>query len=212
MLSMFHIHLFCILLSHRPVLLLLPHTLHIPIFPCPHIPMSSYIHIVHLMFTSHSVAGTCPVLCSSNGEYEEGACRCYPGWKGAECSIRHNECEVSLRILIVDMLWDHGHLMGTPRHQIFYFYGWKNLLIIEYNIITATITFTEHWTKTLSLFTGAQLQQPLSLSFMNKNSFTLLFVQVPDCNNHFHFNFWIKTLLLSCLCRCLTATITFIFE
>ena len=40
------------------------------------------------------LAGTCPVLCSSNGEYEEGACRCYPGWKGAECSIRHNECEV----------------------------------------------------------------------------------------------------------------------
>ena len=34
------------------------------------------------------------MLCSSNGEYEEGACRCYPGWKGAECSIRHNECEV----------------------------------------------------------------------------------------------------------------------
>ena len=34
------------------------------------------------------------MLCSSNGEYEEGACRCCPGWKGAECSIRHNECEV----------------------------------------------------------------------------------------------------------------------
>jgi hypothetical protein len=32
--------------------------------------------------------GTCPVLCSNNGEYVEGACRCFPGWKGAECSIR----------------------------------------------------------------------------------------------------------------------------
>ena len=31
------------------------------------------------MFTT----GTCPVLCSNNGEYEEGACRCYPGWKGS---------------------------------------------------------------------------------------------------------------------------------
>ena len=41
-----------------------------------------------------TLPGTCPVLCSNNGEYEEGACRCYPGWKGAECSIRHNECEV----------------------------------------------------------------------------------------------------------------------
>jgi hypothetical protein len=34
------------------------------------------------------VVGTCPVLCSNNGEYVEGACRCFPGWKGAECSIR----------------------------------------------------------------------------------------------------------------------------
>ena len=48
------------------------------------------------------LAGTCPVLCSSNGEYEEGACRCYPGWKGAECSIRHNECEVTAKD---DFVW-----------------------------------------------------------------------------------------------------------
>lgn len=51
---------------------------------------SHFDHVSQLCFTP----GTCPVLCSSNGEYEEGACRCYPGWKGAECSIRHNECEV----------------------------------------------------------------------------------------------------------------------
>ena len=87
-----------------------------------HISMLSYSHILsyshslifpdvprysdtishrHLPCPHHILTGTCPVLCSSNGEYEEGACRCYPGWKGAECSIRHNECEVSLLNRIV---------------------------------------------------------------------------------------------------------------
>ena len=72
----------------------------IPMFPCSHIPIFPYSHIPIFPYSPCShifpVAGTCPVLCSSNGEYEEGACRCYPGWKGAECSIRHNECEVGL--------------------------------------------------------------------------------------------------------------------
>ena len=41
------------------------------------------------------LSGICPVLCSGNGDYEEGACRCYPGWKGGECQLRHDECVVA---------------------------------------------------------------------------------------------------------------------
>ena len=76
---------------------------HINIPHCPNFPFhvlstftftKSHPH-VPIFSCSLSPSGTCPVLCSSNGEYEEGACRCYPGWKGAECSIRHNECEVT---------------------------------------------------------------------------------------------------------------------
>ena len=39
-------------------------------------------------------AGVCPVLCSQRGEYINGECQCNPGWKGKECSLRHDECEV----------------------------------------------------------------------------------------------------------------------
>lgn len=39
--------------------------------------------------------GVCPVLCSHRGEYINGECQCNPGWKGKECSLRHDECEVS---------------------------------------------------------------------------------------------------------------------
>lgn len=38
--------------------------------------------------------GVCPVLCSQHGEYINGECQCNPGWKGKECSLRHDECEV----------------------------------------------------------------------------------------------------------------------
>ncbi len=41
------------------------------------------------------LAGICPILCSGNGDYEDGQCRCYPGWKGVECQLRHDECEVA---------------------------------------------------------------------------------------------------------------------
>ena len=37
----------------------------------------------------------CPVLCSGNGDYEDGVCRCFPGWKGVECQLRSNECEIA---------------------------------------------------------------------------------------------------------------------
>lgn len=39
--------------------------------------------------------GVCPVLCSQRGEYINGECQCNPGWKGKECSLRHDECEVA---------------------------------------------------------------------------------------------------------------------
>lgn len=37
----------------------------------------------------------CPVLCSGHGDYEDGQCRCFPGWKGLECQLRHDQCEVA---------------------------------------------------------------------------------------------------------------------
>ena len=36
----------------------------------------------------------CPVLCKGNGIYVRGACQCYPGWKGKECDVPEDECEV----------------------------------------------------------------------------------------------------------------------
>ena len=38
---------------------------------------------------------TCPVLCSGRGQYLNGECVCNSGWKGKECQIREDECEVS---------------------------------------------------------------------------------------------------------------------
>ncbi len=38
--------------------------------------------------------GVCPVLCSGRGDYINGRCQCIAGWKGQECSLKHDECEV----------------------------------------------------------------------------------------------------------------------
>lgn len=46
-------------------------------------------------FSSLYFIGVCPVLCSQKGEYINGECQCNPGWKGKECSLRHDECEVA---------------------------------------------------------------------------------------------------------------------
>lgn len=35
------------------------------------------------------------MLCSQRGDYINGECQCNPGWKGKECSLRHDECEVA---------------------------------------------------------------------------------------------------------------------
>ena len=40
-------------------------------------------------------SGACPLLCGGHGDYINGECECHPGWKGRECSLRHDECEVS---------------------------------------------------------------------------------------------------------------------
>lgn len=54
------------------------------------------ITINHLHRSNHlsNSPGVCPVLCSQRGEYINGECQCNPGWKGKECSLRHDECEV----------------------------------------------------------------------------------------------------------------------
>ena len=62
--------------------------------------MLQYIHIhstILLVMIPHCffIAGMCPVLCSGHGDYEDGQCRCFPGWKGLECQLRHDQCEVA---------------------------------------------------------------------------------------------------------------------
>ena len=41
------------------------------------------------------IIGACPLLCGGHGDYKNGECECHPGWKGKECSLRHDECEVA---------------------------------------------------------------------------------------------------------------------
>ncbi|CAG2169498.1 unnamed protein product, partial [Oppiella nova] len=37
----------------------------------------------------------CPVLCSGRGQYANGECQCTSRWKGKECQLREDECEVN---------------------------------------------------------------------------------------------------------------------
>lgn len=37
----------------------------------------------------------CPILCSGRGQYLKGICHCPIGWKGKECELHENECEIS---------------------------------------------------------------------------------------------------------------------
>jgi hypothetical protein len=37
----------------------------------------------------------CPVLCNNHGKYENGKCICDYNWKGSDCSITLDQCEVS---------------------------------------------------------------------------------------------------------------------
>ena len=48
-----------------------------------------------IIFYSLRPLGACPLLCGGHGDYLNGECECHPGWKGRECSLRHDECEVS---------------------------------------------------------------------------------------------------------------------
>ena len=55
-------------------------------------------HVVSLLFfffiQKNITTVTCPVLCSGRGQYLSGECVCNSGWKGKECHIREDECEV----------------------------------------------------------------------------------------------------------------------
>lgn len=46
-------------------------------------------------FQTFFCADVCPVLCSQRGDYINGECQCNPGWKGKDCSLRHDECQVA---------------------------------------------------------------------------------------------------------------------
>jgi hypothetical protein len=37
-------------------------------------------------------AGVCPALCSGNGVYQAGICKCYRGWTGTECHLPAGDC------------------------------------------------------------------------------------------------------------------------
>ena len=45
-------------------------------------------------FINFLLLGVCPVLCSGKGQYSNGECICSAGWKGKECQLRQDECEV----------------------------------------------------------------------------------------------------------------------
>lgn len=34
------------------------------------------------------------MLCSNHGRYSGGICHCELGWKGSECDVPENECEI----------------------------------------------------------------------------------------------------------------------
>jgi len=38
------------------------------------------------------VVGVCPALCSGNGVYESGRCKCHQGWTGDECQVPSEDC------------------------------------------------------------------------------------------------------------------------
>ena len=40
-------------------------------------------------------SAACPILCSGRGQYLKGICKCPTGWKGKECELREDECEVA---------------------------------------------------------------------------------------------------------------------
>jgi hypothetical protein len=48
-----------------------------------------------LNFIHFFLLGVCPVLCSGRGQYLNGECVCSSGWKGKECQLREDECEVN---------------------------------------------------------------------------------------------------------------------
>lgn len=54
-------------------------------------PLDTTINLSAASVTS----AACPILCSGRGQYLKGICKCPPGWKGKECELREDECEVA---------------------------------------------------------------------------------------------------------------------
>lgn len=53
-----------------------------------------FLITIKLIFSLLLLPVTCPVLCSGRGQYLNGECVCQAGWKGKECHLRKDECEV----------------------------------------------------------------------------------------------------------------------
>ena len=53
----------------------------------------SNLELLHFSFFFPR-AGVCPLLCSGHGYYGGGRCHCQDAWKGSECEIHVEECEV----------------------------------------------------------------------------------------------------------------------
>lgn len=52
------------------------------------------ITVSFILLLTSWILGACPTLCNGNGNYIRGQCQCHHGWKGQECDIREDECEV----------------------------------------------------------------------------------------------------------------------
>lgn len=51
-------------------------------------------HCSHFTLYCFSFLAVCPVLCSGNGIFTSGKCHCHQGWKGVDCNVPSNICEV----------------------------------------------------------------------------------------------------------------------
>ena len=67
--------------------------------PSPLLSILGHVHLFRINARSRflffsPLAGSCPLLCSGHGVYGAGRCHCDPKWKGAECDVPVDECEV----------------------------------------------------------------------------------------------------------------------
>lgn len=60
-----------------------------------HISVFNYNTILTSVLFSLIIVDVCPVFCGGHGQYLQGSCQCEAGWKGRECTVRLDECEIS---------------------------------------------------------------------------------------------------------------------